>query len=161
MHRSKSQQMFINPDPIDIENVAPSKVRITNKIIPGYTTVIQQRGPYVDVLTERTKNELISYLMDMRDSIENDKKDFSLLAINPTTATEFDRLLVKVQREVASNLNRLSTAQEQKDYIDRYIIIVRHESFLARGKKKTNKKKSKKTKGKKRRMTMTKKHNKR
>ena len=158
MHRSKSQQMFINPDPIDIENVAPSKVRITNKIIPGYTTVIQQRGPYVDVLTKRTKDELISYLMDMRDSIENDKKNFSLLEINPTTASEFEKLLVKVQREVASNLNRLSTAEEQKDYIDRYIINVRHESFLARGKKKTNKK-SKKTKGKKRRMT--KKHNKR
>ena len=123
---------MITSSPVDIEEKSPEEYHLVRG--PHYTSVIQKRMPYVDVITKRTKDELISYLRELKDAITSNKHQFGLLTTDSTK--EFDILLVKVHNTVALQVNRIDGVVKKRNYIDAYINKIRHESFLARGYKK-------------------------
>ena len=134
---------MITSSPIDIEEKSPEEYRLVRG--PHYTSVIQKRMPYVDVITKRTKDELISYLRELKDAIKTDEHQFGLLTTD--SKKEFDILLVKVHNTVALQLNRIHAADKKRNYINAYINKIKDESFLARGatfKKRVSKKTFKK-----------------
>ena len=132
---------MITSSPVDIEEVSPAETHI----VYGHNqvSVFQKRRPYENAPTQRSKDELISYLRDLQGVINTDDHLFSLLP-TPYSKNEFDHLLVDVHNSVVTKLNQIPTAERKRRYIDTYINNINHESFLARGernkKTKTNKK---------------------
>ncbi len=138
---------MITSSPVDIEESSHQEYRVVRG--PHYTSVIQKRIPYVDVLSKRIKDELISYLRDLQDAIKTDQHQFGLLTTDSTK--EFDILLVNVHNTVVLKLNRIHDANKKRNYINAYIRKIRDESFMARGVKSCRNKKTNKNKTNKRR----------
>ena len=133
---------MITSSPVDIEERSPEEFRMVRG--PEYTSVIQKRIPYVDVISKRTKDELVAYLRDLQDAIKTDQHQFGLLTTD--SKKEFDILLVNVHNVVVLKLNQIHDAARKRNYINAYIRKIRDESFMARGnksRKKNNKKKMK------------------
>ncbi len=131
---------IITSSPIDIEERSPE----VHNLVRGRheTKVFQKRREYENAPTRRTKDELISYLKDLEAVIKTDDYRFALLpALH--SKNQFDQMLVEVHNQVVNKVNYITTAARKKQYINAYINKINQDSFLARGKRTTKRKRMK------------------
>ena len=131
---------MITSSPIDIEERSPENYQITRDHTNTY--VVQGRRPFEDVPTNRSKQEVISYLREMQGVIETDDHQFVMLP--PTHSKNgFDIFLTKVHNAVVIKLNNIPTAKRKKGYIDTYINAMGNPLFFAEGTKRKRKTRNK------------------
>jgi len=128
---------MITSSPIDIEERSPVNYQITRS--PENTYVVQGRRPFEDVPTNRSKQEVISYLREMQGVIKTD--DHQFVKLPPSQSKNgFDIFLTKVHNAVVSKLNTIPTVKRKKGYVDTYINAMGNPLFFAEGRTKRKRK---------------------
>jgi predicted metal-dependent hydrolase len=132
---------MITSSPIDIEERSPTGYQITQD--DANTYVVQKKRPFENIPTNRSKQEIITYLRELKSVIKTD--DHQFVRLPPShSKNEFDTFLTKVHNAVVNKLNNIPTAIRKQRYIDTYINGIRHPLFFAEGtkRKKRNKRKT-------------------
>lgn len=127
---------MITSSPIDIEERSPENYQITRDHTNTY--VVQGRRPFENVPTNRSKQEVISYLREMQGVIKTD--DHQFVKLPPTHSKNgFDIFLTKVHNAVVIKLNNIPTAKRKQGYINTYISAMGNPLFFAEGTKRKRK----------------------
>ena len=103
------------------------------------TYVVQKKRPYENIPTNRSKQEIITYLRELKSVIKTD--DHQFVRLPPLhSKNEFDILLTKIHNAVVNKLNNIPTVKRKQRYIDTYINGMGHPLFFAEGTKRKKRK---------------------